>query len=251
MFTLKFRLAEVIDIATHTILAPASGLRATFEQQTTGAPLLPALWWVRDGNGTYLTGNDTATGGPCDAFAKGYGPGENDASGILGGSSQVIASFPLWDTAGGENLYDVLLRAQGDGHDTLTITAGDAAPELRTLSTPGPDVPQGLTAFTRGIARRAAAKDLCLTWEVGPVWHFLHLAPRGPHGVTGRVEVSASTGGVYRAALVIPLEDGVTERRTWGTKTLRALIDSLSPSPCEPGCTAPSPLACYRRARKR
>ncbi|GHG80666.1 hypothetical protein [Streptomyces griseocarneus] len=248
MITLKFALNEVMDIAMHSALAPRHTLRATSDQCENGETVHAALWWIRDGSGTYLTGNSTHKGAPRDAFAEGYGPGGDDASGILGGDSRVIDAIPLYEPETSACLHSALIRAQREGHNTLALTLDGAHLELRTLAAPKPVAPYGLTAYTRGIVDLAAAKELRLTWKTGKAKHLLHLAARGPHGVKGHVVIGARSGKVLRAAITYPSDYGVVQTTAEGTNDVRTLLDRLSPSPCPSGCTAPGVNACFDRA---
>ncbi|MEV6676237.1 hypothetical protein AB0N09_05120 [Streptomyces erythrochromogenes] len=133
MPTFTFALDEVLDVATHSMLAPSNTLRPTYDQCQNEETVHAALWWLRDHTGTYLTGNSTHTGAPDDAYARGYGPGDdNDASGVLGADDRVVTDFPLHDPATSECLHSDLIKAKHDGHDTLTITLTDGMCELRT-----------------------------------------------------------------------------------------------------------------------
>ena len=248
MFTLKFALNEVVAVATHSMLAPRNTLRSTYDQCQNGEDIHAALWWVRDSSGTYLTGNSTHTGAPCDAFAEGYGPGGDDASRILGRDSRVIDAIPLHDPESGTCLHSDLVQAQRDGHDTLTISLDGDVMEMRTLATPKPVAPDGLTAYSLGIVDLAASTKLRLTWQTGKSRHLLHLAGGGPHGVTGHVVIGARSGKVLRAVITCPSGQGPVQRTAEGTNNVRALLGSLSPSPCSPGCTAPNVTACFERA---
>ncbi|MFE8940991.1 hypothetical protein ACFYNX_26340 [Streptomyces sp. NPDC007872] len=141
MPTFTFALAEVLDVATHSMLAPTHTLRSTYEQCVNEETVHAALWWIRDHTGTYLTGNSTHTGAPHDAYAHGYGPDDdNDASHILGADDQIIHVIPLHDPATRQCLHSDLINAKHDGHDTLTITLTDDAYELHSLraTTPTP-----------------------------------------------------------------------------------------------------------------
>ncbi|MER7001336.1 hypothetical protein [Streptomyces sp. NPDC000410] len=188
MLTLKFALNEVIDVATHSMLAPRHTLRPTYDQCQNEEDVHAALWWVRDHSGTYLTGNTTRPG-PRDAFAEGYGPSGDDASGILGGDDRLIDTFPLHDPDTGACLHSDLIKAQHDGNNTLTITLDGDTVELRTLRADVPIAPLGLTTYTRGIIDLAASKGLRLTWKTGKTCHLLRLATPGPHGVSGHIEL--------------------------------------------------------------
>ncbi|MFB6984591.1 hypothetical protein ACNPQN_43105 [Streptomyces sp. NPDC056297] len=248
MLTLRFALNEVIDVATHSMLAPRHTLRATYDQCQNEEDVHAALWWVRDRSGTYLTGNSTHPGAPRDAFAQRYGPGGDDASGILGADDRLIDAIPLHDPNTRQCLHSDLIRAQRDGHNTLTITLDGDTTELRTLHTDVPIAPLGLTAYTQRIVDLAASKELRLTWQTGKAVHLLHLAARGPHGVNGHVVIGARSGKVLRAMLAQPSDHGTTEKTAKGTNNVRALLTNLSPSPCPPRCTAPSVDACLNRA---
>ncbi|RLU79913.1 hypothetical protein CTZ27_35765 [Streptomyces griseocarneus] len=248
MITLKFALNEVLDIAMHSAVAPVHTLRATSDQSENGEDVHATLWWVRDSSGTYLTGNSTHKGAPRDAFAEGYGPDGDDASGILGGNSRVIDAIPLYEPETGACLHSDLIRAQRDGHNTLLLMLDGERVELSTFTASKPVAPHGLTAYTRGIVDLAAAKELRLTWKTGKAKHLLRLAARGPHGVKGHVVIGARSGKVLRAAIAYPSDHGVVETTAEGTNDVRALLDGLSPSPCPPGCTAPGVNACFDRA---
>lgn len=248
MPTLKFALNEVIDIATHSMLAPRHTLRPTYDQCQNAEDVHAALWWVRDSSGTYLTGNTTHKNAPRDAYAEGYAPGGDDASGILGGDDRVIDAIPLHDPATSECLHSDLLRAQRDGHNTLTLTLDDTTLEVRTHRADIPVAPHGLTAYTRSIVDLAASKELRLTWQTGKAKHVLHLAARGPHGATGHIVIGTRSGKVLRATLAYPSEHGATHRTAEGTNDVRALLTNLSPSPCPPRCTATGVDACFNRA---
>ncbi|WP_405542731.1 hypothetical protein OG478_13635 [Streptomyces phaeochromogenes] len=248
MLKLKFALAEVIAVATHSMLAPPRTLRPTYEQSKSGEPIVPALWWVRDHSGTYLTGNSTHKNAPRDAHADGYGPDGDNASGILGGDDRLIDAVPLHNPATSECLHSDLLRAQSDGHNTLTITLDGAAYELRTLLATVPVAPYGLSAYTRGIVDLVLSRELGLTWATGKTKHMLHVAARGPHGVKGLIVIGARSGKVLRAVLQYPSDHGVVEKAAEGTNDVRALLTNLSPSPCQPGCTAPGVDACFKQA---
>lgn len=247
MLTLRFALNEVLDVATHSMRAPHHTLRATYEQCQNEEDVHPALWWLRDRNGTYLTGNSTHPGAPRDAFAQGYGPGGDDASNILGPDDRVIDAIPLHDPNTRQCLHSDLIRAQRDGHNTVTITLKGDAMELRTLRTDVPIAPHGLTTYTQRIVDLAASKELHLTWQTGKAVHRLRLAARGPHGVNGHVIIGARSGKVLRAMLTYP-SDPVTTKTAKGTNDVRALLTNLSPSPCPPQCTAPSVDTCLNRA---
>ncbi|MGA5134983.1 hypothetical protein ACPCTO_34890 [Streptomyces olivoreticuli] len=248
MITLKFALNEALDIAMHSTIAPRHTLRATSDQRENGETVHPALWWVRDSNGTFLTGNSTHKGAPRDVFAEGYGPGGDDASGILGGEFGVIDAIPLYEPETGACLHSDLIRAQRDGHNTLILTLDGARLALSTLTASKPVAPHGLTAYTRGIVDLAAAKELRLTWKTGKAKHLLYLAARGPHGVKGHVVIGARSGKVLRAAITYPSDYGVVETTAEGTNDVRRLLDGLSPSLCPSGCTAPGVTACFGRA---
>ncbi|MGW3932967.1 hypothetical protein ACWECC_33470 [Streptomyces microflavus] len=243
MLTLKFALNEVLDVATHSMLAPRHTLRPTYDQCQNEEDVHAALWWMRDRSGTYLTGNSTHPGAPRDAFAQGYGPDGDDASGILGADDRVIDAIPLHDPNTRQCLHSDLIRAQRDGHNTVTITLDGDAMELRTLRADTPIAPPGLTAYTQRIADLAASKELRLTWQTGKAVHLLHLAARGPHGVKGHVIIGARSGKVLRLMLTSPSQRTVT-----GTNDVRSLLANLAPSPCPPRCTAPSVDACLNRA---
>ncbi|MFI1012602.1 hypothetical protein [Streptomyces sp. NPDC020965] len=251
MITLKFALPDVVDVATHTMSAPLHSLRLTYDECQNEEAVRPCLWWVRDGNGTYLIGNSTSKGGPGNAFAEGYGPGGDDASRILGGDSRVIESLPLNDTSTGECLYAELIRAQVDGHNTLTLTRSRGAVEIRSFAAAVPIAPHGLTTYTRGIVDLAVSKGLRLSWDTDRSSHLLSLTSPGPHGARGYVRVGARSGKVLRAALECPSEQGVTHVRVEGTNRVRALLAGLSPSACVPGCAAPDVAACLVRARQK
>ncbi|MFE0058753.1 hypothetical protein [Streptomyces sp. NPDC059003] len=248
MITLKFSLAEVIDVATHSMLAPPTTLRPTYDQCETGDTVPASLWWVRDGSGTYLTGNSAHHNAPRDAFAEGYGPGGDDASGILGGDSRVIDAIPLHNPETRECLHSDLLRAERDGHNTLALTFDGATLELHTLRAARPVAPYGLTPYTHGIVDLAASNELRLTWETGKAKHTLLLASRGPHGVKGRIVVGARSGKVLRAVLQYPSDHGFADLKVEGASAVHARLSRLSPSPCPPGCTAPNVTACFNRA---
>ncbi|MGW6202107.1 hypothetical protein ACWF9B_00405 [Streptomyces sp. NPDC055089] len=248
MLTLKFALNEVLDVATHTMRAPHHTLRATYDQCQNEEDVHAALWWLRDRSRTYLTGNATHPGAPHDAFAQGYGPGEDDASGILGADDRVIDAIPLHDPNTKECLHSDLIRAQRDGHNTLTITLDGNTMELHTLRADIPIAPHGLTPYTQQIAALAASKQLRLTWQAGKTVHLLRLAAHGPHGVKGHIVIGARSGKVLRAVLTYPADRGTTQRTPEGTNAVRALLTDLSPSPCPPRCTAPGVDACLNRA---
>ncbi|MEU1355368.1 hypothetical protein ABZ410_15915 [Streptomyces cinnamoneus] len=248
MITLNFALNEVIDIAMHSALAPRHTLRATADQHENDETVHAALWWLRDSSGTYLTGNSTHKDAPRDAYAEGYGPGGDDASGILGGDSRLIDAIPLYEPETGACLHSDLIRAQRDGHNTLTLTLDGARVGLSTFTASKPVAPHGLTAYTHGIVDLAAAKELRLTWKTGKAKHLLHLAARGPHGVKGHVIIGARSGKVLRAAITYPSDHGVVQSTAEGTNDVRTLLYRLSPSPCPPGCTAPGVNACFDRA---
>ncbi|MCZ1011973.1 hypothetical protein [Streptomyces lydicus] len=246
MTTLKFALNEVIDIATHSMLAPRHTLRPTYDQRQNGEDTHAALWCVRDNSGTYLTGNTTHKNAPRDTYAEGNAPSGDDASGTLGGDD--IDAIPLHDPATGECLHSDLLRAQRDGHNTMTLTLNDTALELRTHHADIPVAPHGLTAYTRSIVSLAASKELRLTWQTGKAKHLLHLAARGPHGATGHIVIGTRSGKVLRATLAYPSEHDVTHKTAEGTNDVRALLTNLPPSPCPPHCTATDVDACFNRA---
>ncbi|MER0477014.1 hypothetical protein ABR737_01345 [Streptomyces sp. Edi2] len=248
MITLKFALNEVIDVATHAMFSPRKTLRPTYDQSKSAEPVYASLWWVRDGSGTYLTGNSTHKKAPRDAYAEGYGPDGGDASDLFGGDSRVIDAIPLHDPATRACLHSDLLRAQRAGHNTLTITLTRSVVKIRTGHRPVPVVPYGLTAYTRGIVLLAHAKDLHLTWKTGKVKHLLHLAAPGPHGVKGHVIVGARSGKVLRAALSYPSHRDTIQIAAEGTNAVRELLAGLSPSPCTPGCTGPDVDAYFNRA---
>lgn len=128
----EFALNEVLDVATHTMVAPHNTLRATYDQCQNEDDVHAALWWVRDRSGTYLTGNSTHPGAPRDAFAHGYGPDGDDASAILGADDRVIDAIPLHDPKTEQCLHSDLIRAHRNGHNTLTITMKHNATEVRT-----------------------------------------------------------------------------------------------------------------------
>ncbi|MCX4681359.1 hypothetical protein OG413_45465 [Streptomyces sp. NBC_01433] len=247
MLTLRFALNEVLDVATHSMLAPRHTLRATYDQCQNEEDVHAALWWLRDRSGTYLTGNSTHPGAPRDVFAQGYGPGGDDASGILGADDRVIDAFPLHDPNTRQCLHSDLIRAHRDGHNTLTITLGDDATDLHTLRADVPIAPHGLTTYTQRIVDLAASKELRLTWKTGKAVHLLRLAARGPHGVNGHVIIGARSGKVLRATLTYP-SDPLTTKTAKGTNDVRDLLTNLAPSPCPPRCTAPSIDACLNRA---
>lgn len=133
MFTLKFALNDVIDIATHSMLAPRHTLRPTSDQRENGEDVHAALWWVRDSTGTYLTGNSTHPNAPRDAYAQGYGPGEDDASRLLGRDSRLIGAIRLHDPVAEECLHSELIQARHDGDNTLTLTLDGNVLDIRTL----------------------------------------------------------------------------------------------------------------------
>ena len=110
MLTLNFALNEVTDVATHSMHAPTNTLRATYAQSQNNEEVHAALWWVRDRTGTYLTGNSTHHNAPRDAYAQGYGPGGDDASGILGHDDGVITAFPLHNPHTSTCLHSDLIR---------------------------------------------------------------------------------------------------------------------------------------------
>jgi hypothetical protein len=247
VLTLKFALNEVIDVATHSMLAPRHTLRATYDQCQNEEDVHAALWLMRDRSGTYLTGNSTHPGAPRDAFAQGYGPDSDDASSILGADDHLIDAIPLHDPNTRQCLHSDLIRAQRDGHNTVTITLDGDAMELRTHRADVPIAPHGLTAYTQRIVDLAASKELRLTWQTGKAVHLLHLAAPGPHGVKGHVIIGARSGKVLRALLTYP-SDPTTTKTAKGTNDVRALLTNLAPSSCPPRCTAPSVDACLNRA---
>ncbi|WP_331732985.1 hypothetical protein OG613_49050 (plasmid) [Streptomyces sp. NBC_00015] len=132
-FTLKFALDHVVEIATHSMLAPRDSLRPTSYQRENGEDVHAALWWVRDRTGTYLTGNSTHPNAPCDAYAQGFGPGEDDASRILGRDSRLIDAIPLHDPESEQGLHADLIQAQHDDANTLALTLDGNMLEIRTL----------------------------------------------------------------------------------------------------------------------
>ncbi|MFE4304822.1 hypothetical protein ACFRR6_01900 [Streptomyces sp. NPDC056891] len=134
-----FALDEVLAVATHSMLAPSHTLRPTYEQCQNEETVHAALWWLRDRTGTYLTGNSTHTGAPDDAYARGYGPGDdNDASSVLGADDGIIHALPLHDPATRDCLHSDLINAKHDGHNTLTLTLTDDLLDLHTFRTAAP-----------------------------------------------------------------------------------------------------------------
>ncbi|WP_327411214.1 hypothetical protein OG458_42305 (plasmid) [Streptomyces sp. NBC_01281] len=132
MLRLTFDLPDVIAVATHSMLAPPNTLRATSVQRQNQEAVHAALWWVRDRSGTYLTGNSTHPDAPHDAYAHGYGPGEDDASRILGRDDRVIDAIALHDPVTEECWHSQLIQAQHSGHTILTLTLDGNALELDT-----------------------------------------------------------------------------------------------------------------------
>ncbi|MGW6202109.1 hypothetical protein ACWF9B_00415 [Streptomyces sp. NPDC055089] len=228
MPTLKFALNEVLDIATHTMLAPRHTLRSTYDQCQNEETIHAALWWVRDRTGTYLTGNTTHPGAPRDVYAHGYGPGNDDTPNLLGHhDDEAINVFPLHDPNTRQCLHSDLIRAHHDGDNTLTITLNGDDVELRSLRTDVPLTPHGLTAPTQQIADLATSKGLRLTWQTGKIVHLLHLAAPTPHGVTGHIVIGARSGNVLRATLTDPTDPKTTPRAAKGLNAVHALLTNL------------------------
>ncbi|MEU8540839.1 hypothetical protein AB0C52_12780 [Streptomyces sp. NPDC048717] len=120
--------------------------------------------------------------------------------------------------------------------------------ELREGAAREQDAPEGLTAYSRGIADLAAARGLRLTWERGYVKHVLRLDADGPHGASGHIVVGAHSGKVLRATVFTPTGRDLEETQADGARAVRELLDGLPSSPCRSGCAAPSADACPARA---
>ncbi|WP_327391344.1 hypothetical protein OG728_38340 (plasmid) [Streptomyces microflavus] len=225
----EFALNEVLDVATHTMVAPHNTLRATYDQCQNEDDVHAALWWVRDRSGTYLTGNSTHPGAPRDAFAHGYGPDGDDASAILGADDRVIDAIPLHDPKTEQCLHSDLIRAHRNGHNTLTITMKHNATEVRTHRADVPIAPLGLTTYTQGIIDLAVSKKLHLSWQTGKTRHLLHLTGDNNSGVKVHMTIGARSGKVLRATLTTPADDGngTTQKTAIGTNNVRALLTPL------------------------
>ncbi|MFZ3557142.1 hypothetical protein [Streptomyces sp. BH055] len=240
----KFPLNEVVDVARHCVFAPSTSWRVTAEQVEARAPRTPALWWVSDHTGLYLTGNTTRTGAPGDVYAEGYGPGEHSAARVFGHDSQVIDAIPLGDVDGGLRLPD-LHRAHRAGHNMLVFTFHGSRLDMTTREEAVPIPPRGLTVHTRAVVDLATARGFRLVWQAGKASHVLTLGARGPHGPSGHIVVGARTGKVLRGVVTLPSVDGPVQRAGQGTNAVRGLLEGLERNGCLPGCEAPNVAVCH------
>ncbi|WP_435244294.1 hypothetical protein [Streptomyces sioyaensis] len=102
----------------------------------------------------------------------------------------------------------------------------------------------GVTAYTVGIIRLAEAKGLRPTWgQPRGNTRRIILNAVGPHGAFGSITVGRTSGKVLRAE-VVHSNDARGACRAQGTNAVRVLLNGVSRSTCQPGCTAPSSAAC-------
>lgn len=96
----------------------------------------------------------------------------------------------------------------------------------------------GLTAYTVNLIRLAEAKGL------RPVWgqprsnsRRIVLNADGPHGAFGSITVGKASGKVLRAE-VVHGNDARGACRAEGTNAVRVLLNGVTRSTCQPGCTS-------------